>query len=207
MPLKVFTVLYVSTAIKFCQNVKNHESDSENVRRLWHGSPQPSGGVNKKTLFLEFYPGPHDVRNTFVSCSVVVAEVSRLWNCCLVRNICWNLVDLDVSCVVNGGKCSIWSHEWKISADKWSIRSFQWTTETDGERSVWFLFWVRSTMSLNSHEFHFCRGWCCAGSTAHGFAWLKSPLPHPLPPLLPLTTTPHHAHFGIPLRTPLQTLS
>ena len=24
----------------------NHDSDSENVRRLWHGSPQQSGGAN-----------------------------------------------------------------------------------------------------------------------------------------------------------------
>ena len=43
---EVFTVLYVATAIEFCSNVMNHDSDSVNVGRLWHGGPQPSGGAN-----------------------------------------------------------------------------------------------------------------------------------------------------------------
>ena len=40
MFLKVLTVLDAATAIKFCSNVMNHDSDGETVRRLWHGSPQ-----------------------------------------------------------------------------------------------------------------------------------------------------------------------
>ena len=59
-------------------------------------------------------------------------------------------------------------------------------------------------MSLNSHEFHFCLSWCCAVFTAHGFAWLKSPLPahsshsppppthRDTPPDTPRDTPPDH---------------
>ena len=46
MSLTVRTVLYVATPTKFRSNVVNHDSASESVRRLWHGSPQPSGSAN-----------------------------------------------------------------------------------------------------------------------------------------------------------------
>ena len=43
-------------------------------------------------------------------------------------------MDLDVSYLVNGGKCGICSNEWQ------ELRR----PEMDGERSVWKHFWVRT---------------------------------------------------------------
>ena len=62
-------------------------------------------------------------------CELVVADVRRLWKCCLGRS--GRLVG-----VLSGGKCS--------------ICSFQWTTEMDGERSVWKLFWDAHSWSVMS---------------------------------------------------------
>ena len=53
---ELFTVLYVAAATKFCSKLMNHDSDSENVRRLWHGSPQPSGCANIERCFSSCTP-------------------------------------------------------------------------------------------------------------------------------------------------------
>ena len=59
---EVSTVLYLTTAIKFCSNVMNHDSDSVKVRRLSHGSPQPSGvpSIIRCLLFFIFLKNLHD---------------------------------------------------------------------------------------------------------------------------------------------------
>ena len=41
---------------------------------------------------------------------------------------------------------------------KRSIFSYQWTTETDGERSVWGK--LRRFVLMEYHEFQFCLAWC-----------------------------------------------
>ena len=61
---------------------------------------------------------------------------------------------------------------------KWSICSYQWTSETDGERSVWET--LRSCVLMEYHEFQFCllsrlvlhRRVTAHPFAVHAFAWL-----------------------------------
>ena len=65
------------------------------------------------------------------------AGISWLWTC-LTRVI--------------GGKCSICTKQWKIGDDQ-CICSYQSTTETDVERSVWKNFWdAHSWSATGTHE-------------------------------------------------------